>query len=221
MYERVRQARLENQRPTRAIAVSVIIIVVARLLPTISADVARDIKERSRGRQPARQSPAAPRTIPRRCIDDLQVRPATACRESKRLAEKSVEQSSSSDDLGAQRGRRGRLPLISRPGQNVPGSPGTRLPDGNNDGLSAPATVRHCSLLRHDRSRIEAGRDGRGGGRGDKPRAWGGALALATHLADAPPCASITVWARCRLRDRRLKAKRKVKRNSATTSGKG
>lgn len=50
---------------------------------------------------------------------------------------------------GTQRDRR-RSPYLAmgseRPGQ----SRTTRLPGGNNDGLSAPATVRHCSLLRHD-----------------------------------------------------------------------
>jgi len=45
--------------------------------------------------------------------------------------------------------------LISRRGQNVPGRPGARLPGRNNDGLSTSATVRHCSLLRHDRGGIE------------------------------------------------------------------
>lgn len=52
-------------------------------------------------------------------------------------------------------------PLISRWGQNVPGSPGTRLPGGNNDGLSARppcAIVLCCGMIRAESGRQTATR---------------------------------------------------------------
>jgi len=50
-------------------------------------------------------------------------------------------------------------PLISRWGQNVPGSPGTRLPGGNNDGLSARppyAIVLCCGMIQAESRRQTA-----------------------------------------------------------------
>ncbi|TGZ47637.1 hypothetical protein DBV15_03690 [Temnothorax longispinosus] len=50
-------------------------------------------------------------------------------------------------------------PLISRWGQNVPGSPGTRLPGGNNDGLSARppcAIVLCCGMIQAESGRQTA-----------------------------------------------------------------
>ncbi|KYQ48191.1 hypothetical protein ALC60_12745 [Trachymyrmex zeteki] len=53
-------------------------------------------------------------------------------------------------------------PLISRRGQNVPGSPGTRLPGGNNDGLSARppcAIVLCCGMIQAESGRQTAIRE--------------------------------------------------------------
>jgi len=169
--------KLMDSKATRAIGIlSVIIIVIVRLLRTISADVVGN-----KGTDLAGGSESVPREQFR---GGASISASKTCRHAasvnRNVSLKSRSNSHLRGAIGASDWCSKEPPaalLISRRGQNVPGRPGARLPGRNNDGLSTSATVRHCSLLRHDRGGIE-GTNWATEGRSHRTR----------ELGDAPPC---------------------------------